>query len=314
MSSLTVAHNPDKMEATSLHLFEVDRTLKGHNGFVNSVAMMTDTLLASGSVDTEVKVWDISKEKGLEFQFNLIEKGNGPVSIIQKISDNHLISGHAEKNKSKLFLCHLEEKKALVFGEMDGNLSCLAHDSENQKLYSGSNNVIRKWDIAEEAGDVFGNTGAFVNSLAYAPSHKQIFTASDKDISVWDPEGKCLMFGEHNDVYVLALSPDEKTLASAAATVKNPTIKLWDVKTKTLLHTMPGHATSIRALEFISDELLVSGGADCSLKFWNVPHGQCKDTIEKAHIGALKCLAISPDRKTLISGGNENDIKVWKKV
>ena len=70
------------------------------------------------------------------------------------------------------------------------------------------------------------------------------------------------------EVDSVAFSPDGKTLASGG---KDTLIKLWDVKTGSLMRTLSGHTRSVESLASSPDEkTLVTGesGGDSSVKFW----------------------------------------------
>jgi hypothetical protein len=72
MSTLTAPiDNHDKSE--SIHFYNLDRSLKGHEDTVMSV-VLSDKLVISGALDSRVKVWDLSKVKGDEFQYDLVKK------------------------------------------------------------------------------------------------------------------------------------------------------------------------------------------------------------------------------------------------
>jgi WD40 repeat protein len=56
--------------------------------------------------------------------------------------------------------------------------------------------------------------------------------------------------------------------------------------------------------------VLVSGGGDGNLRWWDVQRGECL-RVQKGHQGAVQSLSVSPDGKTLASCGDDNTIQVW---
>lgn len=57
---------------------------------------------------------------------------------------------------------------------------------------------------------------------------------------------------------------------------------------------------------------LVSGSNDNTIKFWNISTGQEIRTL-KGDSGYIYAIAISPDGKTIASGGSaDNIIKIWQ--
>jgi WD40 repeat protein len=102
-------------------------------------------------------------------------------------------------------------------------------------------------------------------------------------------------------------------LASAGT---DHTVRLWDVQTGELRHTLSGHEFIVGAVAFSPDgRTLVSGSWDQSIKLWEVSTGKLRKTIRAAN--AVFALAISPDGRLLASGGRNNDhpernLELWE--
>jgi WD40 repeat protein len=56
--------------------------------------------------------------------------------------------------------------------------------------------------------------------------------------------------------------------------------------------------------------VLVSGGSDGNLRWWDVQHGECL-ALRQEHQGAVQSLRVSPDSQRLASCGDDNTIQVW---
>jgi len=64
----------------------------------------------------------------------------------------------------------------------------------------------------------------------------------------------------------VAISPDGQTLASGS---DDKTIKLWNLKTGDLLHTLTGHESYVLSVAISADgQTLASGSADKAIKLW----------------------------------------------
>jgi WD40 repeat protein len=57
--------------------------------------------------------------------------------------------------------------------------------------------------------------------------------------------------------------------------------------------------------------MLISGGSDGMLRWWNLQSGECV-RIGKAHQGAIQSLKSSPDGQRLASCGDDGAINVWE--
>jgi WD40 repeat protein len=106
----------------------------------------------------------------------------------------------------------------------------------------------------------------------------------------------------------LTISPNGRTLASGGL---DSIIKVWNLHTGQLLHTLTGHSNHILSLTISPDEqTLASGGADSTIKVWNLHTGQLLRTLI-GHTNSVLSVAISQDGQTLVSGGQDFTLKVW---
>ncbi|TVY29147.1 Transcription initiation factor TFIID subunit [Lachnellula hyalina] len=114
-----------------------------------------------------------------------------------------------------------------------------------------------------------------VNQVAWHPNGAYIFSASDqvdKSVRMWAfATGDCVrVFPGHNE-YISAIecAPSGKILASADA---GGTIILWDLAKGTMIKRCRGHGKGgIWSLSFsVESTVLVSGGADGTVRVWDV--------------------------------------------
>src|SRR5207248_4209204 len=87
--------------------------------------------------------------------------------------------------------------------------------------------------------------------LAFAPDGKTLVCFGAVEIALWDvATGKRLhpWPGHNGDVWAVTVSPDGKTVASAA--MGDGTTRLWDAATGRALHVLPGHDFHARSCAF----------------------------------------------------------------
>ena len=58
-------------------------------------------------------------------------------------------------------------------------------------------------------------------------------------------------------------------------------------------------------------EMLVSGGSDGRLRWWEIQSGECMQ-VREAHQGIVQALKISPDGSMLASCGDDGAIHIWE--
>jgi WD40 repeat protein len=74
---------------------------------------------------------------------------------------------------------------------------------------------------------------------------------------------------------------------------------------------LAGHPGVVSALSWApSGELVLSGGSDGRVRWWEVQSGQCM-RVREAHQGTVQALKVSPDGSVLASCGDDGVIALW---
>ncbi|MBD2527408.1 WD40 repeat domain-containing protein [Nostoc sp. FACHB-133] len=148
-------------------------------------------------------------------------------------------------------------------------------------------------------------TCACINPLVLASG------SDDKTIKLWNATTGALLHtltGHREGIQSIVFTPDEQTLISTSL---DNTIKFWNTQTGSEVRTI-SEKTGVKAMLLTLDgQTLISGSGDNTIKFRNLKTRKI-DQILKAETTAL---AITPDGKTLLSGGeNGGRIRVWNLV
>ena len=89
------------------------------------------------------------------------------------------------------------------------------------------------------------------------------------------------------------------------------TVTVWHAPSGALRHPLRGHSSLVCSLTMVTDSVLASGSADCSIRLWDVDTGECLRTLENAHGGWVNCLLMY--QSLLVSSGSwDTLIKVWR--
>lgn len=111
--------------------------------------------------------------------------------------------------------------------------------------------------------------------------------------------------GHRTDIRALALSSDDKMLASAA----NGSLKIWNIKTQACIRTFDcGYALCCAFLP--GDKVIVVGTKGGELELFDVTSASLIDSVS-SHEGAIWSLQVHPDGRSVVTGSADKTAKFW---
>ncbi|NET24110.1 tetratricopeptide repeat protein [Okeania sp. SIO1I7] len=298
-----------KQRKHKLENFAVTNEFQAHSEGVSCLAISPDgQILASGSYDDTVKLWQLST--GAEIS-TFTEHSDDVESVVFHPDGEILASGSYDRT-IKLWQLSTGKKIRTLRGHSN-DIESLAFSPNGQILASGGDdNQIKLWQVStgNELHTLTGHSQR-VWSVAFSNDGQMLASGSgDNTIKIWHlatgQEVKTLR-GHSGYVSAVAFSTDGEILVSGS---DDNTIKLWQLSTGLEIATLTGHEKSIWCLAVTSDDTLVSGGADNMIKIWQLSTGLEMGTLTGHGLGVL-ALAISPEGDFLVSGDGDGCIRFW---
>ncbi len=291
------------------------RVWQAHTDIATTLAFSPDEgLLASGSTDGNVKLWDVESGAALW--------SRGQASAILRVAfapDGGLLASGGLDATVRLW----DTKLGTLLQEVPhpGQVSALAWSPDGHLLATGDDaSTIRLWEIGPSrpatcVESLVGHS-SWVWGLAFAPDGRTLASASwDGSVKLWElgEAGRLrlrqALVGHTQQVQPVAWSPDGGTLASGSF---DHTIRLWDAKQGLARAVLQGHSAAVHGLAFTPDSRhLLSGSPDGTLRLWEVERGQCVRVL-RGYDACLYDLDWSPDGTQLASAGSDSVVSLWR--
>jgi|MDTB01.2.fsa_nt_gb Prp8 binding protein len=266
--------------------------LKGHGGAIYSCAFdPSGALLASGSMDKNILLWDVFSKDGC--------------------TNYNVLTGHKGAILEVKWLPSSASSPALVSCSSDKTVS----------LWDADKGVrLRKME----------EHGAIVNccNIDALNPHCVVSGSDDCTAILWDTRSKetTSLFHDYQ-VTSAALAEDAKTVYTGGI---DNIIRKWDLRKGELEQaamTMAGHTDTVTGLSVSPDgNHLLSNSMDCSLRSWNIRPfvtgaeaaeqgaARCEKLMQGVHHGAeknlLKC-SWSPKMDLVTAGSADRMVHIW---
>ncbi|XP_067158994.1 WD repeat-containing protein 88 [Apteryx mantelli] len=293
------------------------KILRGHSDTVSSCRFcIEDTKILSCSYDRTVKLWDVAK--GFPIQV-FEEEHTAPISECNlSPDDKRVISSYDNTVKA----WDMETGKMLWTIEHEGIVTSCNISWDGKYVVSGSDreNAIHIIDAASATvvAHVQGHHKSTITRCCFDPDNRRVTSVSyDKTIKLWDMITRSTSItikeGHTNAISDCCFTSDGHYLCTASW---DKTLKIWDIKTGEFRCHGPiswnqGREGSVSSCVFSQDaSLVVSGTYDKTIAIWDTDAG-CKKLSLKGHRDWVTDVAISKNKKWILSASKDSTLRLW---
>ena len=308
------------------------KDLEGHGGSVNALLFSADSrYLLTASSDRTVRLWHIPYG-------TLLGRYTGPsasVNTLAGVSDSAGTFWGASSD-GKLYQWSLHQYRQSAAGAnpsaqtfrplrvealsrrvdksrpIEAWEALAVHPTKPVLFALGRSGRLIEWDTGEGWLQTFQDTAGVAYSLLLPTHAKTLYVGSGSGvIYALDPTAlsvQRVLRGHTRGVRGLAISPDQRTLASAGLDGK---VMLWTIPEGLRIRTLEKHTDGVRAVAFSPDgRYLASAGRDGLLCIWNVASGRLEKTLSLE--SPLWTVAFSPNGQYLVAGGDGGLLRMWR--
>ena len=262
---------------------------------------------------------DVSRERrltrGLRTKLIIAAGFAGALIAFQDQIPRLLVQPHSELTTGAITPVLPERNivKTASFKAHDGAINGLSLSGDGRLIVTASDDrTLRIWnrETLKEAGAIYLDDGP-ATSLSVR-NNRALTTHADGSTVIWDLDSRQRLYRfKRNDasVWAATFAGSEDRVASAG---HDWTVALWETASESAPAILfEGHESAVQALAAdASGRWLASGGADKTVKLWNLETRQIRRTYRN-HSDFVSALAVSADTNLVAAASLDGSIKLW---
>ena len=297
--------------------FKNIKTIQGHDEPISSMTKLKNEMIATGSYDGKVKIWDITKDvnDALIMEKNAV----GTVFCLLEFEPDKLLGGTSSNMVNLWDLTDKNNKEYIhTFYKHYLWVHALVKCDDDHFASASNDTKIIIWNFRTQKSEKIleGHTDCIMDMIMLQNGH--LCTASaDETIRVWDwKEGKCLFSFKAHENYVKCLCElNDKKLITGS---EDNNIGVWKEESDEYkkIQIFEGHNYPVRSLCQFDENRFISGSFDNKIKIWKLNldknEYEHEQTLEGHLSNVISVIKYSDD--VIISCSNDKTIKIWKNI
>ena len=279
-------------------------TFAGHTGIIYGVALAADnkTLYTAGA-DKSVRQWTIAAQR-------VIAAHEGKANSVVFSPDGLALLSAGDDKLIKMWL-----PTGMPVRQFAGSpvaVTGLAVRGDSLQVAGAvADNSVMLWNFDGTPFAALPKLAlpAAITSLRYSADHlKLAVSTGDAHVRVFNPaDGRLLQALPQAAVpAAVAFTPDNKSLLVGGVDNSARVIPY------SLVRLIAGHEGGVNSLAYVpTAEQLVSGGADKTVRLWNLVDG-AQLRLYPGHTDIVTNVAVTPDGTQVLAAGQDKNVRSWK--
>ena len=284
--------------------------LEGHRDPVVAVGVSADgTRALSGDLTGQVRVWDLATRTAIAAH----AEHEATVSAVAITPDARWGVSASWDRTLRLWPLADGGSPRVLQGHTDYVNGVSVAPDGRSLISASSDQTLRLWDLpGGRLLHVLEGHESQVSACAFGPDGRYAVSAGwDASVRVWDLETHscvAVLEGHDGSVGTVAISPDGRQAASGGV---DAAVRVWDLRSRRAMRTLSGHTAEVTSVCFFLDgRHLASASRDKTVRIWDLDSGRCLQTL--SHTGAVLSLAALPAGHTLLTGGTDLALRIWR--
>lgn len=198
----------------------------------------------------------------------------------------------------------------------DNHIAKVLFSPDGRWIAVSSGFTVRMWDVASRkpTGVEMSGHNHGLTHMAFSADSTRFATSSLVNNAVawlWDPRtGERLreLPGHEDLVWRIAFDAGGRSLATAGS---DETVRLWHPADGSPAGVLAGHPGPVAELAYAAGPELLAVASGNTLSLWDLARAALVESPVAVHASAVEELVVSPDGRTIATGGADGSVALW---